>query len=376
MEEKNIIDTASEKLLSVLFSRAGIEVSESETADIVIRNRAFHRHVLTKGSIGLGDSYINGEWDSAEIDSVVYKILTSGIYQKLALVYDFIGMTRRSIFNMQDREKAREVIEEHYDLPIEIYKAFLDPYFQYTCARFEGTDDLDEAQRIKMDNICKKLGLKEGDEVMDLGGGWGGLAQFMKEEYGANPTVVTLSKEQADYIRKTHGEKIGLELCDYREMPPDFLKKFDAIAMVGMLEHVGVKNYEELAEILNQNIKVGGKILIHSLYTPYSIPATNPWVHKHIFPNGELASHDMIQETFLKHFSPASGEFESFEELTPNYPPTLRAWKQKLSEAREKGEITMSDAEYRKWKYYFMSYAGAIDAKHVRVGQFLFEKKR
>ncbi len=371
----SLIDMGAEKILSVIFAKAGVEVSSSELADIIVRDRSFFREVLTKGSLGLGDTYIVGKWDSNHIDEVVSRILESGVHQRLAPVYDFVGRIRRQAMNLQNKKKAKEVIEMHYDLPASFYESFLDPYFQYTCARFEGTDDLDEAQEIKMENICQKLDLKAGDRVLDVGGGWGGFAKFMAETHSANPTVVTLSKEQAEHIRQRHTDKVEVLECDYRDIPGSFEGSFDAISIVGMMEHVGVKNYEEFMRALHQNLKVGGNLLLHTLYTPYSRPASNPWSNKHIFPNGELASQEVIERELSRYFRPHSeSNHPVFEELTPNYPPTLRAWRNRLYIARQSGEIDMTDDEYRKWEYYFMSYAGAIDAKHVRIGQFLYKK--
>ncbi len=365
----------AEKVLSTLFSHSGIEMSESELADIVVNDRSFCREVLMKGSVGLGDSYIEGKWDSPHIDEVIHRLLSSGIYQKLAPVYGFAGNVRRRIMNLQNKKGARQVIEGHYDLPIETYEAFLDPYFQYTCARFEGTDDLDQAQVIKMDNICQKLNLKPGERVMDLGGGWGGLTRFMAERYGVNSTVVTLSGVQAKHIRQKHGDAVKVLECDYREIPDALKEGFDAVSVVGMMEHVGLKNYREFMGILHQNLKKDGRLLLHTLYTPYSLPAQNPWVDKHIFPNGELTPKKVIENELRKFFVPADDpSYPVFEELTPYYPPTLRAWKERLCAAKESGRINMSEPELRKWIFYLMSYAGAIEARHVRVGQFLYKK--
>lgn len=372
---KGVVNGAAEFALCRLLADAGINMSAEEDADIIVRDPSFYRDVLTKGSMGLGDSYVEGKWDSDRIDEVIYGILRSGVYQKLGPLYNIVRLVKSRIVNLQDRERSREVIDKHYDLPASFYAEFLDPYFQYTCARFEGTADLDEAQRIKMDNICKKLGLKPGDKVMDVGGGWGGQANFMAENYGVQPTVVTRSGEQARYIQQTYGDKVKVELCDYREIPDHYKGSFDAISAIGVLEHVGHKNYDEFFRVLADNLKPGGRALVHSLYTPYDSIASNPWVDKYIFPNGEIAPLPMIKSAILSHLEPvADSGYPTFEELTPNYPPTLHAWKERLTQARQSGKIKMSEQEYRKWMYYFMSYAGAIKAGHVRVGQFLCRK--
>jgi len=372
-----LIDRGAEKILSYLLSSAGLEISTSESADIVVRDPSFYRDVLTKGSIGLGDSYVAGKWDSIKIDEVIFKILSSGIYQKFAPFYEILRTIKSRVMNLQSKERAGEVIEKHYDLPAGLYKQFLDPYFQYTCARFEGTDDLDEAQRIKMDNICQKAGLKQGDRVMDVGGGWGGLAQFMAENYGVSPTVVTLSREQAEHIRQKHSGKVEVLECDYRDIPDNFRESFDAITAAGILEHIGHKNYAKFLKILHRSLKAGGNLLIHALYTPHSSPGNDSWVDKEIFPNGELSPRELIEREISRLFQPVEGsKYPTFEELTPHYPPTLHAWKNRLTEAREKGRVKISEQEFRKWVFYFMLSAGALKVNHVKVGQFLYRKNK
>lgn len=395
---ETLVNQGAKAVLTPLLSDAGIEISESEPADIVVNDPSFYRRVLTQGSLGLGDSYMEGVWDSPHIDEVIHKILKSGLYQRVAAVYDIRGMIKSRVMNLQTLERAKQVNEEHYDLPVEFYELFLDPYFQYTCARFEGTDDLDRAQLIKMDNICQKISLKPGDKVLDFGGGWGGLARFMAEEYGAIPTVVTASKRQAKYIRETLEGKVSVEECDYRKIPDNLRREnFNAVTTVGAWEHIGHKNHDTLIDILDQCLKPGGPILVHSLFTPYSYPVSNPWSRKHIFPNGEIVPKAWMEQNLSRRFVPAgNSEYPTFEELTPSYPPTLHSWEDNSTEAREAGKIEiipplpleerqiivsketgkvqMPLSELRKWRFYFKFYEGAIRAKHVRVGQFSYRK--
>jgi cyclopropane-fatty-acyl-phospholipid synthase len=363
----------SKKIISYLFNRAGISADESEPADIIVHDSSFYRDVLTKCSLGLGDSYIEGKWDSANIDKVIFRILSSGIYQKIGFVYDLFREIKSRAVNLQNREGSKKVIKKHYDLPVEIYAAFLDPYFQYTCAFFEGTSDLKQAQINKMDLICQKLALKEGDRVMDVGGGWGGLAKFMADNYIAKPVVVTLSNEQANYIKKTHGEKIEVWLCDYRDIPTILTEQFDAVSAVGVLEHIGHKNYSTFMEIISQGLKNGGRFLLHTLYTLCSRPEQNPWVEKHIFPNSELPPIGFIRSSTQSFFKMVTGG-QGFQELTSHYNPTLIAWNNNLNRAIESGDVKMPEMMHRKFQHYFLSYAGAFQAEYLRVGQFLYEK--
>jgi cyclopropane-fatty-acyl-phospholipid synthase len=152
---------------------------------------------------------------------------------------------------------------------------------------------------------------------------------------------------------------------------------FDAISAVGILEHVGHKNYEEFFRGAHANLKEGGRMLTHTLYTPHSSVASNPWVDKHIFPNGEIAPRFMIEEEISNYFEPAKdSRYPTFEDISTHYPPTLHAWKDRLTKSHEEGRVEITEQEFRKFMFYFMLYAGAIRAGHVKVGQFLYEKKQ
>ena len=339
----------SERIVSILFGRAGISVGSSSEDDICINDPSFFSDLLFGGSIGLGDSYIAGKWDSNRIDELVFKILSSGIYQKVSRLYNIVWSVAGKFSNPQNRTGAKKVIEQHYDLPANFFASFLDPYLQYTCGFFNDTESLGEAQIRKMDLICQKLKLTHGTRVLDIGGGWGGLARFMQREYGAIPMVVTLSQEQADYICRT---TTGIEVlvCDYRDVP----------ALV--------------RGVVNMAMKKGGRFLLHTLFTPYSNPASDPWLTKHIFPNGELPPKELVLEVAEGYFRQSNEDCLAFQELTPHYYPTLLAWDKNLTNAIRAGLVNITEEEKRKWHFYFMSCAGAIRARHMKVAQFLFVK--
>jgi cyclopropane-fatty-acyl-phospholipid synthase len=333
------------QLLNVtyLFHRAGISIIDlgidksKSSIVVVVHDSTFYKDVLMRGSLGLGNTYIEGKWSSENIDNVIFNILSSGFYQKVAPVYDFFRNTKSKIINLQSKKGSRKVIETHYDLPAVFYSAFLDPYFQYTCGFFEGTENLNQAQINKMHMICKKLVLMPCQSVLDIGGGWGGLAQFMTEHYRVKPVVVTLSKEQANYIRANYSKVEVLE-CDYREVP-DKLKgeKFDAISAVGIFEHIGHKNYKTFMSVVNQCLSPGGRFLLQTIYTLSRQPEQNPWVEEHIFPNSEIPTKKLVELSARRHFTLAKDN--GFQELTPNYCKTLLAWNDNLKNAVESKKL-------------------------------------
>lgn len=361
-----------QKVVTHIFERAGLHIGE----DVIVHDDRFYRDVLLNGSVGFGDSYVAGTWNAYSIDSVIFGLLKSGIYSPtLAQIYDFTGSVARKVKNLQDRIGARQVIDKHYDVDSSLFLAFLDPYNQYTCGFFEGTDNLDQAQKNKLELICRKLNLNDGDRLLDIGGGWGGLALYVTERYDVDVSIVTLSEQQAEYARKLcEGKKVNVHVCDYRDISDTFsVRNFDKVTAVGILEHIGHKNYPQFMKVVNHALRQEGLFLLHHLYSPTNRILSNPWVRKHIFPNHELPPHSLIESAAAEYFRQVEGI--PFQDLTPHYVKTLLAWNERLNKAVDEGRVKLDADEHRKWNFYFLSCAGALRAEHMRVGQFAYEKK-
>jgi cyclopropane-fatty-acyl-phospholipid synthase len=343
--------------------------------DIEINDSRFYPELLLRGSLWLGEAYMKWYWISDNVRWVVEKILSSGIYQKLWWVYNLPLRTSLLLWkNPQSKEWSREVIDIHYNLPSEFYEKFLDQGMQYTCAYFENWDEtLEEAQRKKMRLICDKLGLRNWMQVLDMWWWWWGLVNFMQVEYDVKPTVVTLSSEQAEYMRN-HFPKIKVIESDYRDLQGS--GEYDRVSAIWIFEHIWHRNYRDFMQIFSSQLKEEGELLVHTLFTPYEKPATNPWLDKYIFPNWELPPVSMIEESALPFFHKTkSRKYPHFQELTPSYPKTLWIWDQNLQKALEEESIILSDEEKRKWHFYFSSCAWALASNHMKVWQFHFSKK-
>ena len=362
------------KVVTHLFERAGLQIGGSKANNVVVHDDRFFKEVLLKGSIGLGDSYVEGTWDASSVDDVVFALIKSGVYNSiLSQIYDTVGSVARRIQNLQDRIGSYQVIDEHYDLDYNLFLAFLDRYNQYTCGYFERTDDLDQAQENKLELICNKLNLREGDKVLDIGGGWGGLALYMTERFDVDVSIITLSRQQANHARKMcEGRKVKVHVCDYRDIPLLFSSSsFDKVAAVGILEHIGHKNYRQFMKVVNHALIPEGRCLFQTLYSPANRILSNPWVRKHIFPNHELPPQNTIKSAASKYFQPA--DKVAFQDLTPHYVKTLLAWNERLNKAIDDKKINLEPKEHRKWNFYFLSCAGALRAEHMRVGQFVYD---
>jgi cyclopropane-fatty-acyl-phospholipid synthase len=236
------------ELLVKLLEQSDIKINGNRPWDIKINNDRVFNRILSDYSLGLGESYMDGDWDCDRLDLFFEKLLSSKIEEKINLIYKvkiIFHSLKAKILNMQSKERAFEVGEQHYDLGNDLFEKMLDPYMQYSCAYWgNGAKNLSEAQEHKLEMICQKLQLKPGDKVLEIGCGWGGLSRYAVEKYGVEWVGLTVSKEQkndADIIAKKNNLHIEYMLCDYRDMLNKPGKQYDKIVSVGMFEHVGSK---------------------------------------------------------------------------------------------------------------------------------------
>ncbi|MBN2087782.1 cyclopropane fatty acyl phospholipid synthase [Candidatus Peregrinibacteria bacterium] len=355
----------SKKVIIDLLAKAGIKVNGNEDWDIQVHNDKFYSSVISGGSLALGESYMKKWWDSKRLDLFFNKLLRAKIYDKMNLPLILHGF-KAKFLNMQSRFRSRKVIDKHYDLSNELYESFLDPYNQYTCGYFDGTDDLNEAQVKKLELICKKLQLKKSDRVLDIGCGWGGFAKYAAEHYGCHVTGISISDEQIKYAKEyTKGLPVEIKKMDYRDLEG----KFDKITVVGMIEHVGYKNYRKIMKVINKCLAEDGLFLLHTIGDNVSSTKCNPWMDKYIFPNGMLPSIKQIGKAYEKLLI-----MEDWHNFGPYYYNTLMAWDKNFRKNWTKFKKVYSEKFYRMWRYYLLSCAGAAKARHFQLWQIVFSK--
>src|SRR3989344_5281658 len=279
---------SSREIVEKLLREAGVEINGTKPWDIQVHDDRFYKSVITGGSLALGESYMDRWWDVENLDQFFYKVLRADLQKNLrpslGLILNFL---KYKLFNLQKKTRAVEVADKHYNLGNDLYSSFLDPYYQYTCGYFKNTDDLNSAQEQKLELICRKLQLKPGDKVLDLGCGWGGLAKYMAEHYGCSVVGGNIAEEQVKFAREfTKGLPVEIRQMDYR----DIEGKFDKISAIGLLEHVGVKNYRKLFKIIRNSLKDDGLALVHSIGSNLLAGSPDEWITKYIFPNGQLPS--------------------------------------------------------------------------------------
>jgi cyclopropane-fatty-acyl-phospholipid synthase len=350
-----------------VFGRAGVAVNGDRPWDVRVRDGRFYDRVLSCGSLGFGESYMDGWWECGRLDDCVNRLLrhhaNECLMRNLSAMW---AICRAQVINLQSKRRAFQVGERHYDLGNELFQAMLDPRMVYSCAYWKDATDLDTAQEAKLDLVCRKLYLRPGMSLLDIGCGWGSLAQFAAERYGVEVTGVTVSKEQAALAReRCSGLPVTIELSDYR----DIQGRFDRVVSIGMFEHVGRKNYDTYFATVHRVLKPGGLTLLHTIGQNKTsrFRGTDPWIDKYIFPNGQLPSMQEILSASQPYFL-----LEDCHNIGPDYDTTLMAWHKNFNAHWDRLAHRYDDRFYRMWNYYLLCCAGVFRARRGHVWQLVF----
>jgi len=356
----------AKEAVTKIFDLAGVGINGHKPWDIQVRDERLYRRLLSHGSLGLGEAYMEKWWESERIDLFIEKLLRINAEKTITLPFILLVIKAR-LFNLQSRFLARKVVNAHYDLSNDLYMSFLDPYNQYSCGFFKNTDDLNTAQTQKLDLICKKLRLKKDDSVLDIGCGWGGFAKYAAENYGCRVVGITISDEQFKYASKyVAGLPVEIRKQDYRDLSGE---KFNKIASIGMMEHVGCKNYRKFMEVVHACLADDGLFLLHTIGGNDTVSRGEPWSDKYIFPNGMLPSIKQLGEASERLFV-----MEDWHNFGPYYYQTLLAWDRNFKKNWPKIRNQYSETFYRMFHYYFNSFAGAFKARHIALWQIVFSK--
>ena len=376
----------------------GSEAGPPGTPVLVIRHRrALRRLMYQPNELGLARGYVAGEID---IEGDLYDALD----RLVALVWrtpDLRGLPIRAVVgdlvrlgvlgtqpkpppeemvvsgSRHSKRRDRQAISQHYDVGNDFYRIVLGPSMVYSCAYWTSTDagyQLADAQRDKLDLICRKLELKPGMRLLDVGCGWGSLALHAAREYGVRVVGITLSTEQADYARKQVAEaglteQVDIRIQDYREVDDG---PYDAISSVGMAEHVGTARYAEYAGILFRQLKPGGRLLNHQIAAIHPEPksVSRTFIDAYVFPDGELAP----LGTTVALLEEAGFEVRDVQALREHYARTLREWVTNLEAGWSQAVRLTSPGRARVWRLYMAASALAFEQARIGVNQILAVK--
>jgi cyclopropane-fatty-acyl-phospholipid synthase len=348
---------------------ANVKVGGTRPWDIRVYNERFYDRLLAQGSLGLGESYLEGWWDCDALDEFFARCmkvrLESRIEKDLGLMLSSIEARLR---NRQSKSEAMGRGKIHYELGNDLYRAMLDKRLVYTCAYWKNSHNLDDAQEAKLDLTCRKLGLEKGMRVLDIGCGWGSFAKFAAERYGVEVVGVTVAERQVELGRELcRGLPVEIRLQDYR----DVREKFDHIVSLGMFEHVGYKNYPEYMQVAHRCLRDGGLFLLHTIGGNESRRDTEPFIDKHIFPNSMIPSIAQIGSAIEGLFV-----MEDWHNFSTDYDRTLCSWHANFDRHWPSLSRHYDETFRRKWRYYLLQCAGSFRARKNQLWQIVLSKGR
>jgi cyclopropane-fatty-acyl-phospholipid synthase len=345
---------------------ADIAVNGNRPWDVRIHNPRLFRRVLLSGTIGLGDAYVDGWWDCDALDQLFDRALRADLPSQLRLCpATLAAFLTQKLVNLQTLSRIVPRVRAHYDMDTDVFAATLDRRLLYTCGYWETAHDLDQAQEDKLELICRKLGLRPGMRLLDIGCGWGGLCRYAAERFGCSVVGITLSPVQAEYARNhCRGQDVEIRIQDYRRLTD----RFDRITVVGMLEHVGQKNHRAFMRVLRGTLTDDGLALLHFFAAQRSWPNTRDsevlWIMKHIFRG-------MVIPSLAQIGAAADGLFvlEDLHNFGAHYEPTLMAWHANFARHWPSLRAKYGERFYRLWTYYLLSAAGAFRARKYQLWQ-------
>jgi len=356
-------------VVNQLLAMAGIEADGEQLWDIKIHEPEFYHRVWTGQHLGMGESYMDGWWDSPQLDEFFARLLRAGVEECLKVTPKLMLRTLiHRLFNFQSRRRAKQVAYRHYDLGNDLYQAMLDPSMNYSCGYWKGAQTLAEAQWNKMELVCRKLMLKPGMRLLDIGCGWGGLAQHAARNYGVKVVGITLSEPQRQFAETAcQGLPVTFRLQDYRDLEPQ--EVFDRVVSIGMFEHVGHKNYGTFMDVVGKHLADDGLFLLHTIGGSVTRVIADPWMVKYIFPNGEVPSVAQVSKVMEDRFV-----LEDWHNFGSDYDQTLMAWHRNFTEHWPALQARFDQRFYRMWSYYLLSCAGAFRARSVQLWQIVMSK--
>ena len=346
-------------------ARIGVTLNGTQPQDIQIHDPRVYQRVLIHGTLGLGESYMDGWWDSDALDEFFTLALLDLERGGKALISsdDVIALLRTLLSNLQKISRSFQVGRKHYDTDNRLFKVMLDSYMNYSCGYWKEARDLEQAQQTKMKLSCEKLMLRPGMRVLDIGCGWGGMAKYAAENYGVSVTGITISKAQADYARHFCRDlPVEIKLMDYRKLSG----QFDRIYSIGMFEHVGYKNYAAYMRTVRRLLTPDGLFLLHTIGSSHTVKTTDAWIGKYIFPNSMLPSAAQISRACNRVLL-----IEDWHNFGKYYDNTLMAWLANFEAHWDTLQADYDNRFYRMWKYYLSVCAGAFRARSNQLWQII-----
>ena len=354
---------------TALLADAGIAVDGPAPWDVQVHDERLWARVLRDGTLGAGEAYVEGWWDSRAVDQTIDRLQRIGGLDALRDNWRIVPhLVKARVMNLQSLRRAFGNGQHHYDIGNDLYEAMLDRRMLYTCALWStGARTLEEAQEAKLELVCRKIGLAPGMRVLDLGCGWGGFAAYAAERSGAHVVGLTVSHEQVRFARERYAHlPIDIRLDDYRNASGSY----DAVVSIGLMEHIGPKNYRGYMELVDRCLAPGGVALVHTIGGNRARGYMDPWFDRYLFPGSALPSLEQLVTAMEGLFIP-----EDIHNIGEDYDPTLMAWYERFEAAWPALRARYDEKFHRMWKFYLLASAGSFRARAQQLYQLVMTRR-
>lgn len=358
----------SKALVRELLELAEVDLNGPAPHDIQIHDDRFYDRVVRDRELGLGEAYQQGWWDAEAVDELIARVLVADLKGQITSSPRLMAIALRArLMNRQTIRRAAFNASAHYDIGNDLYERMLDKRMIYSCGYWNGVTELDAAQEAKLELICSKLHLEPGMRLLDIGCGWGGLSQYAAERHGVKVTGISPAAEQVSMATaRCAGLEVDIRQLDFRAVEGTF----DRIVSVGMLEHVGPKNFRGFFDANRRLLADDGIMLHHTIGSNMTKDHTDPWFDRYIFPGGVVPS--------MEHLGRASQErwaLEDVHSFGTDYDRTLMAWYDNIEAAWD--ELPDYDEQFRRtWRYYLLASAASFRVRNLQLWQLVYTKAR
>jgi cyclopropane-fatty-acyl-phospholipid synthase len=359
-------DRVRRRIVADLLGTVDVAIGGSRPWDLQVHDERFYRRVLGDGALGLGESYVEGWWDAGAVDELFVRLTRLDPARVPIPPSAKWQAWLDRLLNPQRKAAAGRNSGHHYDLGNDLFTAMLGRTMAYSCAYWKDAATLDEAQDAKLDLVCRKLGLKPGQSVLDLGCGWGSFVRYAATHYGVRALGINQSKQQTELGRELcRGLPVEIERMDYR----DVSGRFDHVVSIGMFEHVGPKNYPAFFAVAHRCLKDDGLFLLHTIGTNFRSSGVDSWTRRYIFPGSVQPTIGQLGAGIERLFV-----MEDWHNFGPDYDPTLMAWGANFEAAWEGLRAKYGDPFRRMWTYFLRSSAGSFRARRNNLWQVVLSK--
>ena len=353
--------------IEALLGEAGVRIGGDRDWDLQVHDGRLYARLLAQGSLGLGESYMDGWWDARSLDGFLSRLMQARLDRRVHGLAEIGDGLLAWLSNRQSRRRSGEVGRTHYDLGNDLYAAMLGRRLVYSCGYWRDADGLDAAQEAKLDLVCRKLGLRPGMRVLDIGCGWGEALKYAVERHGVSGVGVTISRAQAEFAsRLCAGLPVQIRLQDYR----DLHEPFDAAFSIGMFEHVGARNYRSYFEVVRRCLPDHALFLLHTIGANVSSNHTDPWIARYIFPNSMLPSAAQVARA-------SEGLFvvEDWHNFGSDYDRTLQAWRANVEAAWDRLDPRYDERFRRMWRFYLSASMAAFRSRRIQLWQLVMSPR-